>query len=277
MMRVGLFDSTFRHDVGSVAGKTPAHIQYVRDDLSFTGPTLFTDGYLYSDEVRRSKARVKLGWLHEPPGLIPGLYIQAPTVAKNFNAILTYHPELLAMPGFQFAPYGGVWIEPSDWGLHLKTRLCSMLYGTKQSTEGQRLRPQVAAAVRKLGVAFYGAEGLLTPYGIGTKVLVHKDYAFSIVIEADRLHSLFTEILLDCFALGTIPVFWGAPNIDYYFDERGVLSFQTPSECAEIVKGLSLGLYRHLLPYARANMERARTYAVTDDWLYANVLRRYEQ
>lgn len=277
MMKVGLWDSTFSHDVCSVAGKVPQHIEYVRFDHSFTGPTLFVDGHMYGPDVEKSKAKIKIGWLHEPPGLIPGLYIQSPTIKDRFQTILTYHPELLAQSGYEFAPYGGIWPEPQDWGMHLKTRVCSMLYGTKQSTEGQRLRPQVAAAVRGLGVDFYGAEGLPTGYGIGTKLLVHKDYAFSIVIEADRLHSLFTEILLDCFALGTIPVLWGCPNVDYYFDERGILSFTTPAECAEIVKGLSMSLYRHLLPYARANLERAKNYAVTEDWLYSNVLRRYEQ
>jgi len=276
-VKVGLFDNTFRHDVCSVAGKTPAHIEYVRDDLAFAGPALFVDGFIYADNLKESRARPKLGWLHEPPGLIPGLYLKAPTVAGRFDSILTYHPELLSLPGFQFAPYGGVWVEPPDWGLHPKTRLCSMLYGSKNATEGHRLRPQVAAAVRGLGVDFYGAEGLPTGYGIGTKLLVHRDYAFSVVIETDRLDNLFTEITLDCFALGTIPVLWGCPNIGYYFDERGVLPFTGAAECAEIVKGLSQSLYRKLLPYARANLERAREYAVTEDWLYTHVLRRYEQ
>lgn len=276
MLTVGLFDQTFRHDVCSTAWKTPRHIQYLRDDREFTGVTLFTDGHLYGPDVAISKSRHKLGWLHEPPELIERLYSNIGKVSDRFEKIVTYHPDLLTvLPNSVFGIYGGVWIEEKDWGLKSKTNLCSMLIGSKMATSGHRIRHAIADQLPR-SVSLFGSRGTPTDYSITTKLSVLAKFAFTIVTEAQRLDNLWTEILADCFAVGTIPVFWGCPNVARYFNPAGILSFDTPAQAAEIVAGLSFDLYESMLPAVADNLARVAQYAVAEDYLYLNILKEYD-
>lgn len=275
-MLVNIWDSTFAHDVCSTAHQVPAHVQYVRWLKKFGGVTLFTDGYLIDGSADQVDCPVKLGWLHEPPCLIWDVYAQARTNLVRFDSILTYHSELLKLPGFRFMPYGGVWIDKAHWGVpsEKKPYLCSQLAGDKLATDGHRLRHEIArsAGLSREPVYQFGRYGEAVNYSAETKRRVLQPYAFSIVVEACRQDYLFTEILLDCFAVGTIPIFWGCPSIGDYFDTRGILSFETVEQCVEIVRGLSFAQYESLKPYAENNLKLVRDYAVAEDYLYLHHL-----
>jgi len=84
---------------------------------------------------------------------------------------------------------------------------------------------------------------------------------------------LFTEILLDCFTVGTIPIFWGAPNIERFFNPDGILSFETVEECRTIVSNLSWELYHSRSKAIADNLRRVSEYAITEDWIYNHVLK----
>lgn len=273
-MIVNLFDNTFRHDICSTAFAIPAQVEYVRDLTAFDGVTLFTDGYTDRPEANQVTSRVKLGWLHEPPELIPELYARAAQNAGRFDGVLTYDAELLKLPGFHFMPYAGVWVDRRHWGLPRKLALCSQLVGAKTATSGHRIRHAIAAL--GLPVQQYGVYGLPVDYSAETKRRVNQAYYFSIVTETCRADNLFTEWLLDCLALGTVPIFWGCPNVGDFFNPAGILSFETAEQCAEIVSGLSAGLWHSLLPAIRDNLRRVEQYAVAEDWLYAHVLKAYD-
>jgi hypothetical protein len=119
-------------------------------------------------------------------------------------------------------------------------------------------------------IHFYGAHGIPTTYSAETKELVHRDYRYSIVCETCRENGLFTEILLDCFAMGTVPVFWGAPDIGNYFDERGIISFDTMQDIAYLLSLADQKYYEHVKPYVKANLRLVEEYRSTEDWLYTN-------
>lgn len=279
MLTVNLFDDTFRHAQCSTGWKTPRHIQYVRDQMEFDGITLFVDGYVNSPIVEQVKSRYKIGWLHEPECLHPENYHCNP---GRFDFVLTYYQPWLESARrdyqlwpFRFAPYSGTWIPREHWGLRPKTKLCSMLYGDKRTTEGHRIRHEIANAVRPLGIVdFYGFEGEVVDYSHETKLKVLGDYVFSIVTETCWQENLFTEILLDCFAVGTIPIFWGCPNIGEFFNMDGILGITTPHKVASLVAELiSFDRYQYMLPAIQDNLNRVVDYEITEDWLYENVLR----
>ena len=275
MITVNLFDDCFRHDICSTAWKTSKHTEYVRDRMEFDGVTLFTDGYVNKPELVDSiKSPVKIGWLHEPECLHPQTYADSLNNRHHFDFILTYYAPFLQRPGYRFAPYAGTWIRESQWGVQFrsKTKLVSMLIGTKMSTRGHRIRPEIADVVEGM-VDFYGVRGEPTNYSPDTKYRVLANYAFSIVVETCRQDNLFTEILLDCFTVGTVPIFWGAPNIGEFFNLDGILSFETVEECRAIVVGLSWEGYTSKAHAIADNFERVRKYAITEDWLFENVLK----
>ena len=269
MLIINLFDTNFRQSVCSVAHQVPEHVRYVYNCTFWNGITLFTDGYLFNGTVDRVDSPTKIGWLREPRCLWPQHYKQAPAVVDKFDFILTYCEHLLKLPGFKFIPYGGIWIDRQHWGVRDKTRLVSMLYGSKLSTDGHKLRHSIADTVGdSFDVDYYGHRGQPTTYGPETKLLVLGDYMFSIVGETCREDNLFTEILLDCFAVGTIPILWGAPNIGTYFNINGVLVFETVPELLLILDRLSVDLYRAMSAAVEENLALAKRYAVTEDWMY---------
>lgn len=282
-MRVNIFDSNFRESDCSVAFQQSQHIQYVYALDSFDGVTLFTDEWINNPIVEQVESKYKIGWLREPYCLHPMTYKKAMANRFKFDFILTYYQPFLELHynKFKFAPYAGVWIAREDWGIKPKTKLCSMLVGSKMSTEGHRIRHEIADMLEQVGypVDFYGTRGLQTDYSQETKLLTLADYHYSIITETCREDNLFTEWLLDCFAVGTIPVYWGAPNIGEFFNEEGVASFGSLEELAAALPLLSLltaGNYDKVRDAIEDNFKRVQDYAVTEDWIYENVLRELE-
>lgn len=281
-MLVNLFDFNFRQSVCSVAYQTPQHIQYVRDMTDFDGITLFTDGYINDGSVDRVRSRYKIAWLREPYCLHPDIYEATLTNADKFDVVLTYHQPYLDMGrNFRFCPYGGTWIDRRDWGIKPKTKLCSMLIGSKMSTRGHTIRHEIADMIEREGypVDFYGVRGESVGYGQETKLKVLSDYAYSIVTETCREDNLFTEWLLDCFAVGTIPIYWGAPNIRDFFGRSAVADFADLNNCNKTLEFISkqpLDEHDFNMTVVYRSLLDMQQFAVTEDWLYLNVLKEYE-
>lgn len=277
---VNLHDSNFAHDNFSTAHQTSEHIKYVRGLMSFDDVTLFTDEWINNPIVDEVKSRYKIGWLHEPYCLHVPTYECAEQNFDKFDLILTYHqPFLNKYPDkCKLTIYGGTWIDKTQWGIKPKSKLCSMLIGSKMSTDGHRIRHDIAQMIEEAGfdVDFYGAKGTPTEYGQNAKYASLSDYCFSIATETCREDNLFTEWLIDCFALGTIPIFWGAPNVHEFFDVDGIIQFDTVDRLQKILSGLNWIQYMKRLGSAYENLTRVKDFAVTEDWIYQNVLKEFE-
>ena len=57
--------------------------------------------------------------------------------------------------------------------------------------------------------------------------------SFHVCIENVRQENYFSEKLLDCFLTRTIPIYWGCPNIDSYFDVRGMILIGNEGDVAK--------------------------------------------
>lgn len=273
MLTVNLYDSNFTQSFCSVAFQEPQHIAYVRGLEEFDGITLFTDEWINNPIVDQVSSKHKIGWLREPCCLHPFTYRKAVTNVHKFDFILTYYKPFLDLwpDRFRFAPYGGTWLSRYDWGLWPKTKFCSMLIGNKMSTEGHRIRHEIADTLQ--GVDFYGVLGQPTDYSQQTKLMTLADYQFSIVTETCREDNLFTEWLLDCFAVGTVPIYWGAPNIGDFFNIEGIIPF---ANLEEFLRKFPPSTDKYNKDAMEDNLSRMAGYAITEDWLYLNVLEKLE-
>lgn len=279
-MIVNLFDSNFGAWPISTAFQESEYIEYEHGLLKFDGVTLFTDEWINHPIVDQVESEYKIGWLREPYCLHPETYEKAFLNLPKFRFILTYYQPYLnfSSKNFRFIPYAGTWIARRDWSIKPKTKLCSMLIGTKMSTDGHRIRHDIADMIELEGynVDFYGVRGEPVSYGQEAKYKVLADYCFSIVTETCREDNLFTEWLLDCLALGTIPIFWGAPNIHQFFEAQGILQFDTVDRLEKALTRLSTALWAEKLSAVYTNLLRMQHCAVTEDWLYWNVLKELE-
>ena len=103
-----------------------------------------------------------------------------------------------------------------------------------------------------------------------------KDYAFSIAIEnlsTEVDDYYFSEKIIDCFVTGTIPIYYGCPNIGKFFDTRGILIFKTQEELNNIIDSLSMDLYKSMLEFVQINFETALKMNPTNDLMYDNYLK----
>ena len=54
-----------------------------------------------------------------------------------------------------------------------------------------------------------------------------ESYMFNVAVENNQSETYFTEKLLNCFATGTVPIYFGATNLSPWFDMRGVIPFKS--------------------------------------------------
>ncbi|MBM4224550.1 MAG: hypothetical protein FJ167_07105, partial [Gammaproteobacteria bacterium] len=94
-----------------------------------------------------------------------------------------------------------------------------------------------------------------------------KDYMFNIVIENGVYDSYSTEKLTDCFATGTIPVYWGTRQIPKIFDPEGIIWLQIGQEC-DLLESLSPELYANKRKAISNNLEVLNNLKLADDDLF---------
>jgi glycosyltransferase involved in cell wall biosynthesis len=104
-----------------------------------------------------------------------------------------------------------------------------------------------------------------------TKFLSLKNYAFSIAIE-NLSHEVddyyFTEKIVDCFTTGTVPIYYGCPNIGKFFDTKGILIFENEEQLNNILDNLSMDLYYSMMDSIKHNYEVSMKMNLTCDLAY---------
>ena len=143
-----------------------------------------------------------------------------------------------------------------------------MIYSDKQYLTGHKLRHQVAHSIQ--GIDLFG-RGTPRPLQYKEDALV--DYRYSIVIENAKTDNYFTEKLVDSLIVGTIPIYWGCPNIEKFFNTKGIIVVNSLEEIQEVVGSLTENDYLSRIEYIKENIELAKQYAVTEDWMYENIFK----
>jgi hypothetical protein len=93
---------------------------------------------------------------------------------------------------------------------------------------------------------------------------------FSITIENVKKDYYFTEKLIDCFMTGTIPIYYGCPSIDKFFDINGVIVFNKLGDLNNILHNLNKDYYNSKSEIIESNFEAAKKYLISEDWIYEN-------
>ena len=143
-----------------------------------------------------------------------------------------------------------------------------MIYSDKQYLTGHKLRHEVARSIQ--GIDLFG-RGTPRPLLYKEDALV--DYRYSIVIENAKTENYFTEKLVDALIVGTVPIYWGCPNVEVFFNTKGIIVVNSLEEIQEVVGSLTENDYLTRIEYIKENIELAKQYAITEDWMYENILK----
>jgi hypothetical protein len=266
MLEVNLFDSEFIHTENLLGYITcsdilePKKIKWINGKYDFNGITVFTDRYI-DFNFDLVKSDLKIFWLLEPRAVRPYGYSKIIEIENKFDYILTYDSELLKRSK-KYIKYVVGQSRVYEPKIYDKTKMVSMIASNKQITEGHRFRHEISNRLsKKYNIDMWGS-GYKS---FDSKLSPLSDYYFTVSVMNSKIDNFFTEVIVDNFMLGTIPIFWGCPNINEYFDERGIITFDTIDELDEILSRLTINDYFSRIEYIKNNFEIAKKYVSTDD------------
>jgi len=264
MIQVNIFDKNFAHSINEdgfdtcSAGRKPKKIEWIRNNFLWDGITVFTDHFIATDVIGQVESKYKVAWLIEPKSIHPWTYEQIEQFQDKFDLILTHDAELLKRgPKYARSLVGSLRVKDDDRKIYPKTKNISIIASDKNHTDGHQLRHHLVSICPEIdawGSGYKKFDSKLDPL---------KDYMFSVAIMNSRVNNYFTEILTDCFAVGTVPIFWGTPNVHEFFNPKGIIQFGSVEEFSKIK--LSKQIYQDMLPAIEDNLDRVKGYVSTDD------------
>lgn len=249
-------------------------VEYVRPpEKNWDGISVYTDNFLFNtDALINTKSRWKIAWLIEPPQIFNHSHSNIHRVEQFYDYIFTYNEDLLALsPKYKKMYFGACWITPENSKLYEKTKMVSIVASNKRFAAGHRYRHEIIEKLHpKHGFDLWGSGYNPFDNEPAERLKPFKDYRYNIVVENGRMKNYFTDKILDCFAVGSIPIYWGDPNIKNLFDERGFYTFNTIDELDHILSSISEEDYNSKLPYIIENHKRFLEFSSPDKWMYNN-------
>lgn len=266
-----LLDDSFAHAKSTVAGKDSRFIKWDRSCEQAERQTFYTNSKIFQCKTPKERS---FGILYESKALIPKVYRNAPKVMDSFRYIFTYDPDLLRLnpETFKFAPAGGIWIGDEfgggDIGIKSKHKMVSMVSSKKRSCPLHRFRYRLANNLLK--------ESLADVYGLNQWIHINESlekYRYSIVIENNAIDNYFTEKVLNCFAVGTVPIYLGCTNIARFFDGRGIIRIDRWTNMAKLIASLTGRDYENRMEAIMENFKRCLQYETIEDYIYQHYFR----
>ena len=238
------------------------HVQWVYDG---SGEVNIYVSQRALDALNDTSGKPTYIWLLESKQIIPQYYQWITDnyefVTSRVDGIFSCDKELCAKyPKISYSLINAVpWVQ--DRKVHEKTKLVSMIASNKRMCEGHARRLQFVDKFRDK----------LDFYGRGFNEISCKDdglraYMFSVGIENAVYDTYFTEKLTDCFACGTIPIFYGCKGVTEYFNEDGIIFLDDDFDLSMLTKDL----YYSKMDVIKDNFERSINFPVAEDYLYLN-------
>ena len=238
------------------------HVQWVYDG---SGEVNIYVSQRALDALNDTSGKPTYIWLLESKQIIPQYYQwiidNYEFVTSRVDGIFSCDKELCAKyPKISYSLINAVpWVQ--DRKVHEKTKLVSMIASNKRMCEGHMKRLSFVDKFRDK-LDFYG-RGFNE---ISCKEDGLRDYMFSVGIENAVYDTYFTEKLTDCFACGTIPIFYGCKGVTEYFNEDGIIFLDDDFDLSMLTKDL----YYSKIDVIKDNFERSINFPVAEDYLYLN-------
>ena len=236
------------------------HVQWVYDG---SGEVNIYVSQRALDALNDTSGKPTYIWLLESKQIIPQYYQwiidNYDFVTSRVAGVFSCDKELCAKyPKISYAVINAVpWVQ--DRKVYDKTKLVSMIASNKRMCQGHEKRLEFVDKFRDK-LDFYG-RGFNE---ISCKEDGLRDYMFSVGIENAVYDTYFTEKLTDCFACGTIPIFYGCRGVTEYFNEDGIIFLDDNFDLSTLTKDL----YYSKMDAIKDNFERSINFPVAEDYLY---------
>lgn len=268
-LKINLYGNAFLHNlvdgqISSTPNQVPNDIEFVIDGSGDVN--LFVDSGIY--EIKEfDKSKKNYAWLCESTAIRPDIYKyffeDTTTKIAPFEKIFTFNDNLLQINSkFEFVHPSGLWVK-SDINLE-KSELISMITSDKKQTPLQKKRVKFAKKNKNK----------IDLFGNGFNYIEKKEeglqkYCYSFAFENDDTNSYFSEKILDCFAMKTIPIYKGTRNIQNFFNKDGIIFFDEFK-----FKDLTFENYKNKLKAVNENFDLVREYRIPEDIIYKKIVSR---
>lgn len=221
--------------------------QNINFEVKYGYPDQYNDVLIVSDTALfeiDSRFKNVYGWIIESPLILEyfhtGYFDKLLSVKDKFKKIFTHDKQLIELSDkFVFYPHGDCYI--TDFEKINKNKLLSIIVSEKKWVDGHFLRHRIVSLFKE-NFDLYGRG--YNP--IEKKETALTDYKFSIVIENCKKDYYFTEKIIDCFRTKTVPIYWGCPSINNFFDKRSIITFDTEKDLKYILAQISDNIYESM-------------------------------
>lgn len=277
MVEINMVGGGFQHDVCSSALNKNKYVKWRKDNLA--NISIHIDNGLY---IKVNKNKLNFGWICESSSIVPNIINEVldkmDYYQSNFKHIFTHDKRIVEKnPSlFKFVlPNARPWIQNKK--IYNKTKNISIIVSNKNITAGHKYRLSVLQKYNTKNVDRFGRgtnnelPWVTTENGIeeSGKIIGLKDYRYSFCFENDNYESIFVEKITDCFATGTIPIFWGTPSIGEYFNKDGIIIFDENSDYSN----LNEESYNSKKLSIEDNFQRCIDLPTSEDYFYTNYIR----
>jgi len=253
----------FQHDVCSSAGSVPKLIEWVRGEAPIS---IHIDHGVMG--INPDPTKKNYAWLSESKTINAGVYEWCTNnveyIENNFELLFTHDLELLKLSDkFKWVVCSALpWVK--DCGIHNKSKLLSMIASSKVMCEEHKYRQYI---IQKF-------KGQMDHYGRGYHNLNRKedglnDYYFSITMENHTYPIAYSEKITDCFATGTIPIYYGCDEISTVFDANGIIKLTEDFKPSD----LSIELYHSKIESVKNNFEIVMNLPIAEDYIYEKFIK----
>jgi hypothetical protein len=261
--KINLIGGGFQHAFGSSNWYVPKYVEWDK-----TGGANIS---IYVDEAMQfitDKTKKNYAWFLESSAIRSNVFqwIQKnmSQLENNFELIFTCDKRLISLSSkFKYVlPPAVPWII--NRGIHSKTKIVSMIASTKKMCPGHIYRQEILQKYKNR----------IDCFGVGHNPIKEKEwglnnYCFSIAMQNDNYPIYFTEELTDCFATGTIPIFWGTSAVNEFFNENGIIYFNDEFK----IENLSMDLYYSKMEFIKDNFERVNNLPMAEDYMFDKYLK----
>jgi hypothetical protein len=226
------------------------------------------DFSLFLDDIPKSQddlSELNIMVLAEPDEYF-GLHEWTIKNQELFSAILTWDDKVINnCSNTIHLPFGYTWFLPDQYNKeHKKEFKISHLRGNLLKSYGHQMRWEILNRKNEIKIPtnffeIYGDRSNLEDARLG-KEIVFGDSQYGIAIENFSHRGFFTEKILDCFLLKTIPVYNGCSNIGDYFDINGIIMFNNVDDLIYTINNLNEEYYESKKESIEKNWKLAQQY-----------------
>ncbi len=276
-IKFNMIGGGFQHDVCSSALNKNKYVEWVKDKSA--NISIHIDDGLFLDI---DKTKKNYGWFGESSAIIPR-YINLALSNINYfkekyEYIFTHDKRIIEKDPsfFKFTiPNALPYIQNKK--IYEKNKLVSFIGSNKIYCSGHSFRQEMINKYKNI-VDHYGRgfENKELPWSYQEnnieetgKLIGLKNYMFSIAMENDNYDDIFCEKITDCFATGTIPIFWGTKNIGNYFDEDGIILLDDKLN----INNLTEDLYYSKIEHIENNFSICKTLETSEDYIFLKYIK----